>query len=584
MFNIPQDKRWTQPNNSDVFGALWSSFNLDLTSVLGKLRISPRFIRATHTGDFSKPVVAVENINDLNLFVGPSNFVWNAVSTDLELTGTIASDTASSGHPTGLDADYSDAAAFNNAVYISNNTTTLHKTANGTSYAPISATSTTGNKPKMLCPYGARLYSSQDAKMFSLDTSDVVQTDTTQDYAINLNSTGAVITRPRPTTTGIWIPTVNTFGGPGHVFFWNGVDHSVAQDFILESSGALALVIKDDVPWILDTEGRLLQFNGGSFVERARLPIERKYLYNATSPINDRFIHPNGMTIDNGRIQILVDTRYAANGNPQEERAPAGIWEFDENIGFYHKASLSYYKYASGAIGDYGQQRLTRVGLLKHVSSASAAVGDKGNTFASAAYNNGNMVASAAELWFDETTDAVQKHGHFVTQWLTSGGITDFWQDVVVRFRKMLSATDKITVKYRTSEDAPVYATFTWDNTHQLTTVTNVAAYVGAEIEFIAGSAAGMCAHISAVSGAGPYTITLDQDMTLNTTDYIQPTSYAKIQTWKNVSSFNEVTQQFKSLALGVMDTKIQLKVCFTATGRNEIDDVLLINAPQKRT
>lgn len=578
MFVIPQDKKWTQPNNSSVFGALWASFNLDLTSNVGKLRISPRFIRATKTGDFTDPVVGMENINELNLFVGPDTRVWYATSSHAELNGSLTADSASSGHPTNLDANYSDIAAFNGNVYISNNTTTLHKTSSGTSYAPISSTSTTGSKPKMLCPYGQRLYISQDAKIFSIDTSDTAQTTTSADYAINLNSNGAVITRMRASTTGIWIATVNTYGGKGHVFFWNGVDHSVVQDFILESSGAVSLIIKDDVPWIVDTEGRLLAFNGGSFTERARLPLDRKYLYNPISAVNDRFMHPNGITIDNGRIQILVDTRYAAYGNPQEERAPAGIWEYDEQIGLYHKGSLSYYNYNSGAIGDYGQQRLTRVGLLKHIRSASTASGDTGSTFVSAAYYNGNMISSVAELWFDETTDAVQKHGYLITQWLSTSNITEFWQNIIVRFRAMLSTTDLITVKYRTREDTPVFATFTWDNAHQLTTVTDVSAYAGAEIEFVAGSGAGMCVHITSVSGSGPYTVQIDQDVTLNTTDYTQPSSYAKIQTWKKVTSFNEQTEQFNSSSIGKPNTKIQLKICFTATGRNEIDDILLEN------
>lgn len=583
MFQIPQDKQWTQLNNTDVFGSLWSSYNLDLTSSLGKLKISPRYIRATKTGDFNDPIVGVENINDLNLFIGPNTNVWKATSADYELTGSLAEDSSSTNFPANLDADYSDIATFNGAVYMSNNTTTLHKTSNGTSYSAIAATSTTGSKPKMLCTYGQRLYVSQDVKVFSLDTSDTPQTTTTDDYAISLPAAGSIISRMRANSQGIWIATYNTFGEKGHVFFWNGVDHTTAQDYLLESSGALTLIIKDDVPWIIDTNGCLLQFNGGTFVERARLPIENKYLYNSVgSVVNDKWIHPNGITIKNNRIQILIDTRYLSSGNAQDERCPAGIWEFDETVGLYHTGSLSYYKYASGAIGDYGQQRYTRVGLLKHVKSASAVAGDKGSTFASVAYSNGNMIVSSAELWFDETTDAVQKHGHFVTQWLSASAVTDIWQNIVLRFRAMLAATDEISVKYRTSEDTPIYPTFTWDNAHQLTTVTDVSAYVGAEIEFIAGSGAGMCAHITAVSGSGPYSITIDKDVTINTTDYVSASTYAKIQTWTKVSSFNEQTANFKSLAVGKTDTKIQFKVCITSTGKNELDDILVINAPAK--
>lgn len=584
MFKIPSENKWTQTNISDVFGSLWSSFNLDLTGKLGKLRISPRFLRATLGSDFTDPVVGMETINDLNLFIGPSTKVWKATSTDGELTGSIAEDSSSTNYPTNLDADYSDIAGFNGAVYISNNTTTLHKTTDGATYSAIASTSTTGNKVKMLCPFGARLYISQDAKIYSMNTSDTTETTTTNTYATNLQSYGALITRMRGNSSKLWIATVNTFGGPGHVFAWDGATPGIHEDFVLESSGALSLIIKDEVPWIIDTNGRLMQFNGGAFVERARLPIDSRYLYNPLSSINDRFIHPNGMTIVNGRIQILVDTRYNANGNPQEERAPAGIWEFDEQMGLYHKASLGYYKYSSGAIGDYGQQQLTRVGLLKHSKSFSNASGDKGMTVASAGYYNGNMISSTAELWFDETTDAIQKHGHFVTQWISASAITDIWQNIVVRFRAMLNSTDEITVKYRTSEDAPTYVTVTWDNTHQFTTATNISAYAGAEVEFIAGTASGFCAHISSVSGSGPYSATLDDDVTINTTDYTQASSYAKIQTWTKLSAFTEQTAQYKSLPIGKTDTKIQFKVCFTATGKNELDDLLVINGPHKTT
>src|SRR5687768_4205866 len=65
---FPQDEIPQQPNIGDRYGDIWSSWNLDLASNVGKFRVSP------------KPAIYTSSDND-PLFVKPFAFVRNMAST-----------------------------------------------------------------------------------------------------------------------------------------------------------------------------------------------------------------------------------------------------------------------------------------------------------------------------------------------------------------------------------------------------------------------------------------------------------------------------------------------------------------------
>ena len=90
----------------------------------------------------------------------------------------------------------------------------------------------------------------------------------------------------------------------------------------------MAGVVKNDVLYVMDNDGKLLVFNGGTFVELARLPIKRaEYLVDALEEDKLRWIHPNAMTVQDNRILILVNVEYRGSSASWEERASCGVLE-----------------------------------------------------------------------------------------------------------------------------------------------------------------------------------------------------------------------------------------------------------------
>lgn len=505
--------------------------------------------------------------------------IYKKSSADGALNGSFAVDSEAT-DPDDTDSDYSDMCAFNGNIAISRNDVKIALLAGGgETYSETAAFFTDADRPHMLCEYnpsgGKRLYGSEDAKIFSMNTAGTVVNSTTANYSIDLNSYGAVITKLLPASNGIWILTVNTFGGKGHVFLWDGISYQIATDYVLESSGAVAGIIKDDIPYIVDTDGKLMAFSSGSFQEVARLPTDGRYLYNPISTVNDRFMHPNGIMLDDGRINILVDTRYQANGNPMQENCPAGIWEFDPDIGLYHKRSLSLYADVDGEITDYGQQKILRAGCLFKLKSRSSASGDNGTMYAGASLYNGSQVAIDGAIFIDDSNDTVQKYGYFITTDVFTGNILDTWQKVYAQHKKALDSADRIWVKYRFEKEDPTYINLNWATNYRFMTTTDLSACVGQEVEVLSGSGAGGIAHIKTVTGSGTYTVTLDESITGASTA-TQAASYARVQSWIKAGDPSQLKDFYSEFPIGKPQTHIQLKVCARYTGKGEINGVLI--------
>ena len=106
----------------------------------------------------------------------------------------------------------------------------------------------------------------------------------------------------------------------------------------------------NDVPVVLDTEGRLLSFNGSGFAEIARLPL----ILNEALPTNyvtdqgSKLIHFNGIIYSNDRILLNVDSSVTTkNYYPGSNRfnflnqIPGGVWEYTKENGLIHRNAVS---------------------------------------------------------------------------------------------------------------------------------------------------------------------------------------------------------------------------------------------------
>lgn len=587
---------WNQLNNTDINGTLYASFNLDLTENDGKVRLGKRLVINTNSDDVAEitsyPCGFTAYGNNKFAIAGASGIgyaflnnngsgVYPSLTPFTKITGANT--------PTDVDSLYSDIVVSNGAVYVTGKGTSVYKTTDTSSGTTWSAAISAGHTtvPHMLTTFQARTYMTDlNSQVISWDASDVVATSGA--YTVQLgNSDANVITVIRASSNRIWICTVNTQGGKGYVYEWDGTATQVTKSYRLESSGALACVIKDDVPYIIDVYGNLLYWNGGTFVKITGLNrVHNKLLYNpsASSGIgsNGRFIHPNGMSIIKGKINLLIngtniDSSTYLN-NSIEETIPSGIWEYDETKGLYHKHSFST-AHSGDTITDYGQVKLFGAGALTEMNNSSTDASRDGTFIAGASYYTSTTITKSG-IFYDNSKDTMQKAGYLITVKLPAinengmPSIQNMYNNIYTMYRRLLNADDSINIKYRKEEIDSVIVTASWASTTTFTTTTDLSSLTGYEVEPILGLGSGKTSHITlVVNNAGTYTVTLDETYTGAFT-----TSQIRVQNWKKISDVNYSQPTFDQGGIGELANWIQFKITMIFTGKDELEKLIIIN------
>lgn len=603
MINLPKAPNvysapvWNQLNNSDVNGSLYASFNLDLTENDGKVRLGKRLLINTNNTDISELTsypcgFKVYGRSKWAIAgLGGTGYVFQKLgSAGVYPSSATFSKVTGANTPTTVDSTVSDIEVSNGALYvttISNSVYTTTDEVNGGSWATFTAGGADSGNPHMLASFQARTYMTRgNSQVISWDASNSVATSGT--YTVDLGNTNSnIISFIRASSNRIWIGVVNTNGGKGYVYEWDGTATQVQKSYRLESPGAVSCVIKDDIPHIMDVYGTLLVWNGGTFKPLISLNrLRNKLLYNplvSGSSINNKFIHPNGMSLIKGRINMLIDGRNTDNStvlnDTIEETIPSGVWEYDENKGLYHKHSFGLTKLA-GTIIDYGQTKVFGVGALAEINLPSTDSGRNGTFLAGASYYT-NTTATASAIFYDDSNDTLQKGGSLITVKLPAvddrgmPSVQNMYQNIYTLYRKLLNANDKITIKYRKEEIDAVIATATWVTSTTFTTTTDVSLLTGYEVEPILGLGSGKTSHIvSVVNNAGTYTVTVDEIYTSATS-----TSQIRIQNWKKISTItsNSNTNDQGGIG-GELTGWIQFKLGMIFTGKDEIERLIIIN------
>ena len=630
MIKIPgQYKLWRQTNVSDIksevpyggaLGELWTSTNIDPFEIDGKIRLGKKMILNSNTNDTNMAALTGVPIG-FRLVTGlAGGRIYTAAGSSgvggifrnpsgvssTEITAPFAKMTTGSA-PTDIDSFYSDIDVYRGQLFVTKNSSTAYYMDTSEVWHSFnifgSATSDVG-RPKMLTVFNGRMYCTwKGFAIVSWDDSGAGNAPgnfsaQTGQYSLDLSGTGGgssdemQILWMRAASNRIWIGVMNRNGGKGYVYTWDGASNQATAAYRMESSAPLSCVIKDDVPYLIDIYGNLLKWNGGTFTKVAQLNMaSNRILFNSLGITNNRFIHPNGMAILYGQVSALIDGRnYDGTYGPpdtftQLQTIPSGVWQYspDSNT-FIHKHSLTTTHASDAATKDYGQLYLASnvncgaVGALAEVLSG----------FVSGANSDGSFLAGGSYsvdhgssgiisgIWYDNNADSVQKAGSFVTGKIFSGAVTDTWQKLFVVYKKLLTASDRIVLKYRLA-DVPFVAAsdVKFPTTSTLTTATNPGS-VGDEVEIVAGINSGICAHITAISlNAGLYTVTIDEAVTVST----PATSRARFQPWiKLGTDIHEQVSQFKEFAIGKASTHIQFKAWMLFTGANEISELIISN------
>lgn len=580
MIKIPgKDKRWVQTNVSDVLGNLYATMGIDLSENEGRMRLGKRLVinaSSSDDPDLGLPV-AIKALGTKTYAVcGTRVFENGAIYPSAGF-----SENAVSGAPTNCHADYSDAEIFNGYLYVTANSTTVYK-YDGSAWSNFSAGSNTGSV-RLLCQYGERMYMTDGrGKIISWTTADAGGLATSGSYTLDFSSNvdARTITWMRAGANRIWIGTVNVLGGKGYVHEWDGISTQVTRSYRLEASGALACVIKDDIPYVMDSNANLLAWNGGSFKYLTGLNREsNKLLLNGLSVTTNRFIHPNGGSIIGGKVCFLINNQNSDNAGSIEATIPSGVWEYDEKKGLIHKHAFGLTK-SSDTIIDYGQNRISRAGALSELNMPNSA-SNKNGTFLCGCIFFTDATTTKTAIFYDDTNDTLQKGGSFITTKLESQEVTDSLIRIWAKYRKFLGSGDKITIKYRSEESDDVEATITWTSATSLTSTADLSSFaVGDEMEVTQGLGSGKSSHITAISYSAPtYTITVDESYASAT-----GTSKARFGKWTKGASITGQSSTYEKATFGtnMSRTWVQPKVSMILTGKGELEELQLITAVQQ--
>lgn len=437
---------------------------------------------------------------------------------------------------------YSDLTTFDDRLW-STSATTLYSTVSNPAIWIARDTLTSNVVHKLVLFQGQnRLYYSKgETTISSIDTNNSVANAGDQ-FAIDLGTSIGQITTLVATTTLIWVGTIkseNTSASNktlGSIISWDGNTQALTK-YNLTTGGCLAMIVLDNIPYAIDSEGRILKFTNFTFQEIGRLPVDRILLLGATytasgtigGELLGRFVHFNGMqATKNNTLLIMLKNVNEDQGTTINENLPSGIWEFDlATNNFTHRYSTSLKSLASSTITDFGQNKIKLTGAIKLNPFAENTINvnaGRSTILAGATYYTDATTTKSA-IFIDSpakpTTDTEgQKRGYFVTTWFNSQEIQDKWIRLYATFRRFLNATDKMIFKYRLNEESPVYATITWVGDRVLTTNTDVTAYdpevspfngtTGGEVEITQGSGSGGTAHIRSISPAPLNTIAFD--------------------------------------------------------------------------
>lgn len=591
MIVIPnrQTRNLAQNNRSKFLGYIWSSFGLDLLSDIATIKLSPRLRINTSGVTNQGRCVAIRAFDQRIFSICGSRIFKNSAQ---NLISPFTED-ASASVQTDYDASLSDMDHFNSALVTTTTDAVYSKASNGsgtgawTLRATLSAT--TGiHKGCYFQKYNRYYYLDGDNLIKSLSSSWVEAT--TGDYSLSLNNNYGIFYTLVPDTNDIWIGTLNSVPsntlpviGGSSILRWDGISQAVFE-YKIKAGAALALCKNDfdGLIYGMDSNGCLLKFNGSGFSEIDRLPIDEKLLKSAVAYGYSNFIHPNGMTFTkNGTFKFLINNLVGDSGATVIENFPSGIWEWSKEKGFVHTNAASLSTLLNSDITDHGQNRVSAVGAIYEPNIYSESASGKPTLICGIDYYSDASTAVSG-IFVDDPLNTLQKYGYIVSPWILSTNVDDYWQKLSLKYRQLLSETDKIIAKYRTTEATPTEISITWVNTTSFTTSTNVTALTGYEVEIIQGTGSGKCAHITTVTGSGPYTVNLDETFTGVTTG----TAKARLQNWKKITTVADQTSESNQPmfnATGTLSsTRIQVKVCMQFSGEDEIFEIGIINKEHK--
>ena len=582
-----------QVNNSSILGTLNGSFNIDLTSDLGKIKTTKTLLskRSTTLGASDFGGTINEGVGAITTF---QNNLWMISGAKIWVGGNSPSDSiaidTSTATPTCNYQD-SDLKSFNSALIAVNQTDVYRYNPGTVAWSSIHTFSTSGLAHLLEIHKGYAYFTFDEYKIGRVNTSWTVSTTGTGTFDPNLP--GYSITFMKSDGNRLWIGYANTSGGANEttiIATWDGsTENTASAIYKIDSRAVYAGTIVNGVPYVMDMNGRLLAFNGSFFQKVATLPLKSsEYLYGLGIKFNQRGIHPNGMTYDPITEEVLINISNVKTYNgyvPTFHDFPGGVWSYKKETGLIHKYSPSYQPIADSGttnLAEYGQYNTALSGAIACIGF-NRTTGEKGRVvFGATISSTDTFDVSTTDcfvgLFTDDTENTAQNYAYLYTPEIHTGTITETWNDIACMYKKLTSANDKIIVKYRTEKDSPTSATCTWADIDRITTTDDVSDYeIGDDVEFIQGAGSGRFFTITAISeSGGTYTVVFGDSMP---STVIGIGAIAQFTKWKLLGEVSYTDNgQYKQFSphLKNISPMIQIRVGILSTGDNEMYSLYL--------
>lgn len=503
-FSIPNSQGLSrQIPNSDTKGELWETFGVDLTSADGKIKASNKLIKVMDSTDdanfgtvyalstFGSRHYAITGIADKEMYScsvldNPNTMAnWTKVNTN------------------GVFEEETDVTYFNSLMLVSQDTDIMSwdgSTGDDDYWTTISLGGETGLALTAGVPHMLHTHRGGVETLFVTNGNTVQYANTVSGHSTVTLGTDQTACAIDSGVSAIWVGTYSNSSVNGYVYeLYIGQtleDGTPAANQAYEVDGnVLALVVENNVPYIVTDKGHIQVFNGAGFSTVASFPfaytgesLEGVRMGSVSDNSISRPVHPRGMRSHNDSIYININTEMH-NENETPDRCPTGVWEYNTKTGnLTHRFAFAESTSENGAV--LGER------------SGPILILNNSDTFLLA---GATMSGQVNGLYAENKAEA--GYGHFTTVEINSGTIQDAHEAAYLK-AKTMTGDESVLLKYRIRKRDRQVASFTHASTKVINTTATVTVEVGDEITNLAN---GSVAHVTSVStGTTVTSVTLD--------------------------------------------------------------------------
>lgn len=547
-FKLPnREKQIIQSNDGDYKGNLWATFNIDLDSNPGTIKVSKKLKRSVDRtidiwsgGSIFQAVVLHDGFY---YAVNNDDVIRCSVTNDPTIQANWATISGWGVEDLGLETDMT---SFKGLLLTSLGTDIMSwdgSTLNDDWWTTVAGgTALTASLPHVL-------------EVLRTGADTLFITDGNKIRYYNTAAAGTIITLDTlmtascltPSLDRMWVGTYTEVENNAWVYEVQVGNATATQAYEIDGRVALTAFTYNNTPFVITERGYIQAFNGVGFSTIAQFPWanESKVMEgcrpgNVQNPNTSRAIHPKGAKVKGKYcyINVNADDEFISGDKLLSPRGASGVWVLDlETYSLTHRYAMA------DDVSPYGSSYVSNSGPLLITNTPDTRL-------IVASYVNGEE-----GLWMESDEE---NQGYFITTRHESDSVADAFETVVVK-TDTLNTEESVITKYKdeTRPNFPLEVTdVTWLDSTRFTTTNALTGVVeateavfGDEVEIISGVGAGQMAHIVSIEGTTTKTVTLDADMGTALNDL----SDIRIESFKTITP-NEVREAVEFEKLGAVN------------------------------